>query len=215
MNTPKITLSRLQEFDPCEERLNRIKAKLPQKIGITAARAAKAGASFDDLVWVASVMARTDKDIERRLRLWVADCAARVLHIYEKDGTSKAPRDSIVAARQYAREEIGAAARDAARAAAWDAAWAAAWDAARAAARDAARAAARAAAWDAARAAAWAAAWDAARDAAWDAARDAARAAAWDDEEEWQLKRLLAWFSDKEPEDWPLPKIAQTAEAAE
>ena len=79
----------------------------------------------------------------------------------------------------------------------------AAWAAARAAARDAARdagAAAGTAAWDAA----WVAAWDA----AWVAARVAARAA----EEAWQFDRLIAWFSDDEPQVWPLP--VRDAEAA-
>jgi hypothetical protein len=117
---------------------------------------------------------------EQTQRLFAAECAERVLPIYEKEHPSDTrPRDAILASRQFAFGLIGAAAwaaaRDAARAAAWAAAWAAARDAARAAARDAAWDAAR----DAARAAAWAAAWAAARDAAWDAARDAAWDAAW------------------------------------
>lgn len=68
------------------------------------------------------------------------------------------------------------------------------WDAAGAAAKDAAWAAA----WDGA----WDAAWAAARHAAWATARDAARAA----EQQWQFDRLVAWLSDPEPEDWPLPE---------
>ena len=124
---------------------------------------------------------------DKNLRLFAAECAEHVLWIYEKPGgTSDAPKNAILVAREFAhgrasKEEL-AAARAAARDAAWDAAraaaWAAAWDAARDAAWAAARDAARAAAWDAARAAAWDAAWAAARDAAWAAARDAARAAA-------------------------------------
>jgi hypothetical protein len=81
---------------------------------------------------------------DRALRLFAADCAEDVLHLYERDYPGDLrPRKAIAAARAYANGEISDAARDAARAAA------------RAAARDAARAAAR----DAARAAAWAAAW--------------------------------------------------------
>ena len=110
---------------------------------VDAAQARAAGVSFDNLVWVASAIARTDKDVERRLRLWMADCAARVLHIYEKTESGPAPRAAIIAGRAYARGEITDAARDAARDAAWDAARDAAWDAARDAAWDAARAAAR------------------------------------------------------------------------
>jgi len=153
---------------------------------------------------------------ERTERLFAADCAERVLPIWEKKYPGDLrPRQAIEAARLFADEKITpkklaaarAAARDAARAAAGDAAgdaaWAAAWAAARAAAWDAAwdaaRAAARAAAgdaaWDAARAAARAAAWDAAGAAAW----AAAGAAAWDAECEWQTKRLLESLGEK----WP------------
>jgi hypothetical protein len=118
-------------------------------------------------------------DSEVYSRLFAADCAEHVLHIYEKNyPDDNRPRKAIEAVRKSARKEIDAAAR------AWDAARAAARDAAGAAAGAAARAAARAAAgaraWDAARAAAGDAARDAARDAAGAAARDAARAAARD-----------------------------------
>ena len=87
----------------------------------------------------ARVVERLDIWNERTARLFAADCAERVLPIFEKEQPNDdRPRKAIEAARAYARGEIGAAARDAARDAAWDAAW------------DAARAAARAAAWDAA-----------------------------------------------------------------
>src|SRR5690606_13529520 len=93
---------------------------------------------------------RLDAWDERSARLLAADCAERVLPIFERERPNDArPRKAIEAARAYARGEIRAAAWDAAR----DAAWAAAgdaWDAA----RDAASVAARAAAWTAARAAA-------------------------------------------------------------
>ena len=139
MSNLAITYTELKALTPCEESLRRV-AKLmggarKWSSGVNAAQAREAGATFDDLVWVASTLARKDADIDRRLRLWMADCAARVLHIYEKTETSGAPRDAIIAARQYARGEIDEAASDAARAAARDAAWAAARDAAWAAAR--------------------------------------------------------------------------------
>ena len=73
-------------------------------------------------------------------RLFAADCAERVLPIFEREyPTDDRPRKAIAAARAFARGEIDAAARDAAGAAAWAAAGAAAWDAARAAAWDAER----------------------------------------------------------------------------
>jgi len=130
-------------------------------------------------------------NVERELRLFACDCAERVLHIYEKNNSSKAPRKAIAVVRRFAdgkatTEELAAA---------WDAA-----QAARAAARDAAQDAARAArdaAWVAAQDAAWyaaRAAWDAARDAALYAARAAARAAAWDAEHKWQRKHFEQMF---------------------
>jgi len=66
---------------------------------------------------------------EQDLRLFAADCAEHVLPIWEKQyPKDDRPAKAIEAARQFARGEIDAAARDAARAAAW-----AAGDAARAA----------------------------------------------------------------------------------
>ena len=133
---------------------------------------------------------------EKTARLFAADCAERVLPIFEKERPhDDRPRKAIEAARAYARGEIDAAARDAA----WAAVRAAARAAARDAARDAAWAAARAAAWAAARDAAWAvvraAARDAARAAARAAARDAARAAARAAEREWQGQRLIEYLT--------------------
>ena len=119
----------------------------------------------------ARLISRVETWTERTARLFAADCAERVLPIYEAsypDDTR--PREAIAAARAYARGEIDAAARDAARDAAGDAA------------RDAAG--------DAARDAAWAAA----RDAAGDVARDAAWAAAWDAERKWQTARLMQYL---------------------
>jgi hypothetical protein len=199
---PTLSYTELKALQPCEPSMKRV-AKLMGGArkwnghGITAEQARAAGASFDDIIWAASAKARHDKDVERRLRLWLADCAARVLPIFEKHrpGDTR-PRDAIMAARQFARGEIGAAA--------WAAAWAAAGAAAWAAAGDAAGDAAWAAAGAAAGAAAWAAAGD--------AAGDAAGAAAWAAERQWQFDRLVAWLSD-EPADLSLPALAK-AQAA-
>ena len=177
MPAPTLTYDELIALQLCEGRLAYIERKIggPRKWNgnrVTAQEAREAGVPFQDVVWAASAKARHDKDVARRFRMWAADCAAHVLHIYENSGNSDAPRKSIIAARQFARGEINAAARDAATAAA------------SAAATDAALAAARHAAWAAASA----------------AARDA--------EETWQFDRLIAWLSDNEPDDWPLPEIA-------
>jgi hypothetical protein len=224
MAAPTLTYNDLIKFKPCSDRLSvaieRIgTAQEWNGNGITAQQARDAGMHFSDIVWVASAASRNDADVARRLRLWAADCAARVLHVYERSETSCAPRNAIVASRAYSRGEIDEAARAAARAAAWAAAEDAAWDAASVAAN----AAAEDAAWDAASVAAWAAAEDAAWDAASAAARDAASAAAgaaasaaaWAAagdaarvaEEQWQFDRLILWFSDNEPNDWPLPEV--------
>jgi hypothetical protein len=210
---PALTLAAVRKLGPCERSYLRVSAILPKRGKITARDAVEAGCNLDDLVWITSAVARNDKETERRLRHWLADCAARVLHIYERDYPNDVRvRGAIVAARQFADGQIGAAAW----AAAWDAAraasWAAAWDAARDAARDAA--------WDAARNAAWAASWDAAwaaardaaraaaRAAAWDATKAAARAAARDAEEALQLERLVYWLTEAAPEPLTLPERA-------
>ena len=201
-----LTYGGLKALNPCEGNFKRVVALLggARKWGarkIPASQARDAGATFDDIIWAASAAAKNDKDIDRRLRLWMADCAARVLHIYENTGTSPAPRQAIIAARQYASGEIGAAAWAAARAAAGDAAGDAAREAARASAWAAAGAAAGAAAWGSAREAARASAWAAAGAAAWGSAGAAAREA----ETAWQFDRLVERLSDVEPEDWVAP----------
>ena len=167
----------------------------------------------------ARLLHRLDTWNDRTARLFAADCAERVLPIYEREhpGDDR-PRQAIEVARRCANGDATDDERAAAWAAAWNAAWnaarvaagvaasAAAWDAASAAAWDAARAAASAAAtdaawdaaWDAARAATRAAATDAARaaatDAAWDAARDGASTAARAAERNWQTARLTHYL---------------------
>jgi hypothetical protein len=218
MTTPTLTYTELRALKPCSESLTRI-ARLMGGASkwngkkITAKQARKAGATLEDIAWAASAIAQSNPDIERRLRLWLADCAAHVLYIYEKESDDNRPRNAITITRQFARGKIDgtawdaawAAARAAARAAASDAAWDAAWAAAWAAAAYAAAAAGAAAG-----AAASDAAWAAASDAAWDAAGAAAGAAAWAAaraaEQEWQFDRLILWLGANEPEDHPLPE---------
>jgi hypothetical protein len=151
----------------------------------------------------ARLVARTPWD-ERRARLFAADCAARVLPLYELDYPDDRPRLAIEAARKYARGEIDNAARNAAEDAAWAAARNAAEDAAWAAAGApvaAAKAAALTVAWYAA-SAAWTVAWYAAENSARAAAWDAARAA----ERDWQTRRLIRYLQPTEPRPVPLPR---------
>ena len=224
-----LTYHQLKALDPCEDGLKTARKALggARKWNgnlVTAGAARDAGVSLDDILWATKKIARSDKQVARRLRHFSADCAARVLHLFEDERPNdERPRKAIEVSRAFADGQAGDAAWDAAgdaagdaaraaagdaagdaawgaaRAAAGDAAWAAAWDAARAAAGDAAwdaaRAAAGAAAGAAARGAARAGAWDAARAAAWDAAWGAARAAAGD--AAWAAARAAAWDAEK------------------
>ena len=212
-----LTIKQINAFKPCSENGRRVRKLLraynPDKDAIyTAADAKAAGCTLNEVIWIVSVAARKDPALGRKIRLWSADCAARVLHIYEKDyPNDNRPRNAIQATRDFANGLIDAA--DArAHAARADAVWAAA-------ARDAAAAVWAADAVWAAAAAVWAAAAaliaaDAAHaaDAVWAAAHAAdaawAAAAARDAEEEWQFDRICQWLSNNEPEVWPMDGAA-------
>jgi hypothetical protein len=136
------------------------------------------------------LIAETAWNRERAV-LFAADCAARVLSLFEatQPGDTR-PREAIILLRRWARGEnvTEAELRDAAARADYAA------DAADAARADyAARAAARAA--DAADAA----------DAAAAARATAAARAAYAAERQWQIERLLAYLAPELPAPWPLP----------
>ena len=207
MTAPALTYSDLVSLRPCSARFDVVKEKLGgvrkwSGNKITAQQARDAGISFVDIVWAASAAALNDKEVERRLRLWGANCAARVLHIYEEQGSSLAPRKAIVAARRFAMGEISNIARARASEAAWNSVYSGKGHASM----------------DAARAASWAASKRCEEEVAWAAARAAAisvtsvdvkRRAVWDAEREWQFDQLVMWLSDNEPEDWPLPEVKE------
>jgi hypothetical protein len=139
---------------------------------------------IDDRFWV---LLRPHFMSGKNLRLFAADCAEHVLHLFEeKNPDDKRPRLAILAARHYANGKIKRPELKSAGAAAGDAAGAAAGDAA----GDAARAAAGAAAG----VAAWAAVGVAARV----AARDAVGVAAWAAEKEYQIELLKKYLKKKE-----------------
>ena len=182
MTAPAMTWAEVLALKPCDpvSVRRRLKSVYPdyQSRSFTMADAAAAEIDLYNLIWLAS------KVDPRKTRLFAADCAARVSHLAPDPYSYGA----IVAARRFARGEIGADeladARYAARADARYAAYHAGQAAAQAAARYAAWYAAQAAAWDA-------------RDAAWDAARA------------WQRQRLVEWFSETEPEDWRIAVVAK------
>lgn len=190
-----ISIPALRNFGACAPRLRRAHAQLRRvraKGPYSAADAKAAKVTFDDVIWAATVAAGENLDIKRRLLLWAADCAARVLHIYEEAGDDPAPRNAILAARRFARGETyhitrGIAAADA-----------------EAAARDARRT----------HETAWAAAWAASLAANGFYTTTATSASlavglladATDVERTWQYDRLVLRLSDDEPADWPLPE---------
>ena len=60
---------------------------------ISATQAQRAGIKYDDLRWVALARAKNDPIVARRVRLWIADCAERVLPLFEqKYPNDKRPR---------------------------------------------------------------------------------------------------------------------------
>ena len=135
-------------------------------------------------------MTRVEAWTKDTLILWTADCAERVLPVWEKEypGDGRV-RHCIETTRAFVEGKATEKELAAAGAAAWDTDWAA----------RAAALAARAAAWAArAVAGAWAA-WD--TWATW-AARDAAWAAAWADaaaaERKWQSERILYYVNKGE-----------------
>ena len=73
------------------------------------------------------LLCRVEEWNERTARLFAADCAEHVIHVFEREyPNDKRPRQAITAARLFASDNLSrkelAAARAAARAAAWDAA---------------------------------------------------------------------------------------------
>ena len=118
----------------------------------------------------ARLLRRIETWNEKSARLFAADCAEKVLPIYEKEYPNEdAPRKAIQAARDYANGKINKKQLAAAKVVAWDAARAAAGDVA----------------------------WDAARAAAWNAARAAAGDVAWDAAWEWQTERLFKYLEEQ------------------
>ena len=104
-----LTYAELVALKPCSERFDAVTELIGDESSwngrlVDAKTAVRLGVSFDDLLWVATKKAITDKDVKRRIRLWAADCSARVLHIFEnKYPSDDRPRKAIQSARDYAR----------------------------------------------------------------------------------------------------------------
>jgi hypothetical protein len=210
------TLQKLKDAGACVDRYKHLRKAVGKSFGMSTnlplARILATN-GLDDCLWA---MDHAVDGGDKICRLFVADCAEHVQHIWLKYYPKNTrPAEAIKAARAYARGQITAAAVEAAVEAASRARSAAVEAAARAAAKavEAAlvEAAARAAA-KAMEAAARAAA--TAEEAAWAAAtavEAAARAAATDygeaavdaeAEQKWQTERLAAYLNDEVTEDW-------------
>jgi hypothetical protein len=216
---PAYSLSDIAKYRPCKERLAAVR-KLNLRGKITAKQAVKAGVSFDDLVWAASAISLNDLDVKLRLTGWMADVAAHVLYIFENQRPNDdRPRKAIEATHQFIRGNISEKKWAAEAAGAWaTSAAGAAWAAEAAGATEAAGAAwaawateATGVAWATeATGVAWAtsaagAAWAAsAAKVAWAAGAAGATEAAWAAERQWQLDRLVYWFSKERPKFYPL-----------
>lgn len=133
------TLRKLKDADACVPRYKHLCEGLGRGFGKTATLPLTKILETngrEDVLWALFNAADGGDKI---VRLWAADCAEHVQHIWLKSYPNDArPADAIKAARAFARGEIttadgtaaGAAARAAARAAAWAAARAAAGTAA-------------------------------------------------------------------------------------
>ena len=151
------TLAKIREFSPCEDGYKKLCKNLGgvRKYGKdTPVKFSQIVESngLDDAVWCLQTIC---PEYEKEVRLFAADCAESVLHIYEKKYPDDLrPREAIQAARDFAEGKITAAeltsASWAADRASFSAAACDAWDAF-AVARASARASASWAAWAAAR----------------------------------------------------------------
>jgi len=111
MNMITTTLKKLKDADACVERYTHLRKALGSdykpttilpltKILETNGR--------DDVIWA---LKNAVDGGDKILRLWAADCAEHVLHIFLKERpTDTRPADAIKAARQFARGEITGAA---------------------------------------------------------------------------------------------------------
>ena len=139
----------------------------------------------------ARLIRKFDNWNERTARLFAADCAEHVLHIFEKEyPKDDRPRKVIQSARDFANGKISStimyeamyAAEDAKRSAAWSAAWSAFWSAF----------------WSAA----WSAtveitAWNAAMSTAWAAVDATIEYSTMNDERKWQTERLFYYLQEQ------------------
>jgi hypothetical protein len=93
-----------QTLKECAVRMRRGEQKLNSR---SVSDLREAEVSFQHIIWLLSTLAPADRDMKRRLRLWSADCVARVLPLFEITYPyDTLVRDTIHSARRFARSEI-------------------------------------------------------------------------------------------------------------
>lgn len=97
------SVSQIRALGPCISGYRFALDNLAGDDRVSAAAAREAGCSFEDMCWYLSSQAGSDPEIDRRLRMWRADVAARVLPVFEKEFPREtAPRFAIIVARGFA-----------------------------------------------------------------------------------------------------------------
>lgn len=77
------SIAQIRALGPCADGYRFALTGLPKEGEVTAAQAREAGCSFEDMAWYLSIEAMRDHEIWRRLQHWKADCATRVLPVFE------------------------------------------------------------------------------------------------------------------------------------
>lgn len=78
------SIAQIRALGPCATGYRFALTGLPKEGEVTAAQAREAGVSMEDICWYLSIEALHDPEIRRRLQHWKADCAARVLRVFEE-----------------------------------------------------------------------------------------------------------------------------------
>lgn len=189
--TLSTSLDLIRKLGPCATGYRFALKSLPGDNTVTAVAAREAGCSFEDMSWYLSSIAGSDPEIAKRLRLWMADCAAHVLPRFEAVfADDPRPRAAIAAARLFATGQADSEAMVSAAAGA-SLASDTAWDTSKAAAQ-----------------AASAAMVSCETRASWVITKCCVLAASDGPAElAWQYDRLIAWFTGDGPEPLALEGV--------
>jgi hypothetical protein len=88
----------------CAAKMRRAEQKLD---ALSVSDLREAGISFRHIMWLLSTLAPANREIKRRLRLWSADCVARVLPLFEMAHRHDSlVRNAIQVTRRFARGEL-------------------------------------------------------------------------------------------------------------